>query len=140
MSSEKFWRMKIILEDSHGNLRESGLLNVDNEMQLSLIKTAVVDCFPELENQQHVLGWVDEEGDYVTMSSDEELKIALAEMKGNMLEVQVKTKQEKKERDKKDLKLQLPKQYFASLRTAQQNLLGKRTAVHHKQTIEKMIK
>merc|ERR1712215_517820 len=112
MSSERFGRMKIVLEDSDGNLKESGIVKVDNEIQLRLIKTAVVDCFPELENQQHVLGWVDEEGDYVTMSSDEGLKIALAEMKGNMLEVQVKTMQDMKERDKKRYKITTSKTIF----------------------------
>ena len=46
-----------------------------------------------LGNKYLFFGWVDEEGDNFTLRSDEELKIALAEMKDNMLEVQIKMKE-----------------------------------------------
>ena len=51
----------------------------------------------------------------VTLRSDEELKIALAEMKNKMLEVQIKMKQNLNMRYRKDVKIQVLQQYFAKV-------------------------
>ena len=51
----------------------------------------------------------------VTLISDEELKIAHAEMKNKMLEVQIKIKQNLNKRYAKDMKIQVLQQYFAKV-------------------------
>ena len=89
-TSENMVRIRIVVEDSQGNLKESEILTFDtpdDELHLSSLKTAATECFPELEEKEHVLGWVDEEGDYITIGSEQGLKIALANMKENMLTV-----------------------------------------------------
>merc|ERR1712183_43318 len=74
------------------------------------------------------------------MSSDEELKHALANKKENMLSVHVKItklmeKGEGKCQTKK--KVQLPRQYFDNLLLAKQNLSRQGTVVIHDQNFEK---
>merc|ERR1711872_1147394 len=123
-TSENMVRIRIVMEDSQGNLKESEILSFDtpdDELHLSSLKTAATECFPELEDKEYVLGWVDEEGDYITIGSEQGLKIALANMKENMLKIHVKIKQEKKKDVENIQKIQVPKQFFANLRTAQQN-------------------
>ena len=75
------------MEDSQGNLKESEVSTFDtpdDELHLSSVKTAATKCFPELKDKEHVLGWVDEEGDYITIGSEQGLKIALANMKDKL--------------------------------------------------------
>merc|ERR1712098_880256 len=120
-TSENMVRIRIVVEDSQGNLKESEILTFDtpdDELHLSSLKTAATKCFPELEDKELVLGWVDEEDDYITIGSEQGLKIALANLKENMLEIHVKIKQEKKKVEEKVQKIKVPKQFFANLRTA----------------------
>merc|ERR1712098_819732 len=135
-TSENMVRIRIVVEDSQGNLKESGILTFDtpdDELYLASLKTAATKCFPELEDKEHVFGWVDEEGDYITIGSEQGLKIALANMKENMLKIHVKIKQEKKKDEEKVQKIKVPKQFFANLRTALQSLCGATGVVLHEQ-------
>ena len=101
-------RMKIVMKDNLGKNKDSRIVNIDRAVpEFSDIKTAVVQNFPELKKEEFVLGWIDEECDFITMGSDEELKAALAEMKGGMLKILVKQKQNMKNVDEKCLKEEL---------------------------------
>ena len=100
-------RMKIVLKDNLGKNKDSRIVNIDRTAaEYSDIKTTVVKNFPELENMEFVLGWIDEEHDFITMGSDEELKAALAELKGGMLKIHVR--QNMKNAEQKCQKVQLP--------------------------------
>merc|ERR1712106_1037930 len=140
-SSVNLSRMKLVLEDNNGEPRDARIVNIDSSVaQFSDIKTRVDKSFPELEKTDYVLGWIDEEEDSITMGSDEELKAALAEVKGSMLDIHVKQRQNIKNKDRKCPKIQLPRQYFANLLATRQNISGQGTVVQHNQSIEKIRK
>eukprot|EP00090_Calanus_glacialis_P045685 TRINITY_DN8649_c0_g1_i10.p1 TRINITY_DN8649_c0_g1~~TRINITY_DN8649_c0_g1_i10.p1 ORF type:complete len:350 (+),score=130.29 TRINITY_DN8649_c0_g1_i10:18-1067(+) len=133
-------RMKIVLKDNLGKNKDSRIVNIDRAVaEFSDIKTTVVQNFPELENEEFVLGWIDEERDFITMESDEELKAALAEVKGGMLKIHVKQTQNMKKVDGKCQKIQLPRQYFDNLLATRQKISGQGGVVLHNQNLERMI-
>ena len=132
--------MKIVLKDNLGKNKDSRIVNIDRAVaEFSDIKTTVVQNFPELENEELVLGWIDEELDFITMESDEELKAALAEVKGGMLKIHVKQKQNMKKVDGKCQKIQLPRQYFDNLLGTRQKISGEGGVVLHNQNLERMM-
>merc|ERR1712179_407435 len=120
-------------------MNSNSLLRMKIVVTVSDIKAAVLHYFPELEKEDYVVGWVDEEGDYVTVGSDEELQLALAERKGSVLKILVKIKNGKKKEDEKSPQIQVPRQYFANLRTAKEGLSSQGPVVLHQQEgLEKM--
>jgi len=140
-SSLNLMRMKLVLENDNGEPKDARIVNIDSSVaQFSDIKTRVELSFPELDKTDYVLGWINEEEDFITMGSDEELKAALAEVKGSMLDIHVKQKQNIKNKDRKCPKIQLPRQYFANLLAARQNISGPGALVLHNQSIEKIRK
>merc|ERR1712072_590446 len=139
MDSDSLLRMKIVMAASDRNKREARIVNISSAVNFSDIKAAVLHYFPELEKEDHVVGWVDEEGDFVTVGSDEELKLALAERKGSVLKILVKIKNQKKKEDEKSPQIQIPRQYFANLRTAKEGLSSQGPVVLHQQEdVDKM--
>jgi len=139
MDSGSLLRMKIVVAASDRNKKEARIVNISSPVQFSDIKSSVLHYFPELEKEDHVVGWVDEEGDYVTVSSDQELQLALAERKGRMLKILVKIKKNKKKEDEHCPKIQIPRQYFANLRTVKESLSSQGpVVVHHQEDLEKM--
>merc|ERR1712212_1380159 len=139
MISDSLLRMKIVVAASDRNKKDARIVNISSAVTFSDIKTAVLHYFPELEKEDHVVGWVDEEGDYVTVGSDQELQLALAERKGRVLKILVKIKNEKKKEDEKSPQIQVPRQYFANLRGTKEKLSSQGPVVLHQQEgLEKM--
>merc|ERR1711970_37538 len=133
MNSNSLLRMKIVVAASDKNKREARMVNISSAVNFSDIKTAVLNYFPELEKEDHVVGWVDEEGDYITVGSDQELQLALTERKGSVLKILVKIKNEKKKEDEKSPQIQVPRNYFANLRATKQKLSSQGPIVLHQQ-------
>ena len=139
MNSDSLLRMKIVVAASDRNKKDARIVNISSAVNFSDIKTTVLHYFPELEEEDHVVGWVDEEGDYVTVGSDQELQLALAERKGSVLKILVKVKNEKKKEEEKSPQIQVPCQYFANLRTTMEGLSSHGPVVLHQQEgLEKM--
>merc|ERR1719186_596775 len=137
---ENKMRLKIVLKDIRGNTKDARITNMDeNSVQFSDIKTTVVSHFPELEKKEYVIGWIDEERDFITMGSDEELKTAMAATKGEMLKIHVKIKQKTENvarKVQKKEKVLFPRQYFTNLLAARQKIGGPGSVVLHSQNIE----
>ena len=133
-------KLKIVLKDEEGNNVDARITNMgETAVQFSAIKAAVVLHFPELGGKEFDIGWIDEEKDWVVMSSDEELEIAMAAKEGNVMTIHIKMKQSlnnvaKKSQMKK--KIQIPHQYFSDLLVAQHNLSVQGSVVLHDQNLE----
>merc|ERR1712211_120191 len=80
--------------------QETRRFQVDKEVAGSLVylKQKIAAIFPELRRSEPVLSWVDEDGDEVVVTSDEELKVALTALTGPVYKLKVKlgTKQRMK--------------------------------------------
>merc|ERR1719186_91741 len=137
---ENKMRLKIVLKDIQGNSKDARITNMDEtSVQFSDIKTTVVSHFPELEKKEYIIGWIDEERDFIAMGSDEELKTAMAATKGEMLKIHVKIKQKTENVARKvQMKEKVPfrRQYFANLLAARQKIGGPGSVVLHNQNIE----
>ncbi len=85
---------KAVLKDNGGEEDEVRRFNVDKEVSTSLayLQGKLVTLFPRLRRAQYTVSWRDEDGDEVVVGSDEELVIALTEMKGPLYRVSVKVK------------------------------------------------
>ncbi len=72
--------------DANGEVRR---FNVDKEVSTSLayLQGKLVTIFPRLRRDNYAVTWTDAEGDEVVIGSDEELVIALTEMKGPVYKV-----------------------------------------------------
>ena len=135
--TETNMRMKIVLKNNQGKNKDARIVNIDETaVQFSDIKRSIVSHFPELEKKEYALGWIDEEHDYVKMESDEEFKIALSAVKGDMLKIHVKLQQNKENVERKCQKVPFPRQYFANLLATRQNISGPGAVVLHTQNIE----
>ena len=64
---------------------------VDKDVSTSLVflQEKCVDLFPRLRQDQFQISWTDEDGDLVRIGTDEELIIALTEMKGPLYKITV---------------------------------------------------
>jgi len=71
---------------------------VDKEVSSSFtyLEEKLATVYPRLKNELFTVNWTDEEGDNVTIATDEELIIALTEMKGPLYKIQVLVKGGKK--------------------------------------------
>merc|ERR1712018_263739 len=69
-----------------------GRFQVDKEVASSLVylKQKIAAIFPELRRSEPVLSWVDEDGDEVVVTSDEELQVALTALTGPVYKLKVK--------------------------------------------------
>eukprot|EP00092_Neocalanus_flemingeri_P004208 GFUD01004526.1.p1 GENE.GFUD01004526.1~~GFUD01004526.1.p1 ORF type:complete len:345 (+),score=116.71 GFUD01004526.1:75-1109(+) len=137
---ENMRRVKIVLKNKQGITNDARITNIDQTVtKFSDFRTQFVSHFPELEKKEYVIGWIDEEQDYVAMGSDEEFKVALAATKGGMLKIHLKIKQNRENvdgRGQTDNKVQFPRQYFANLLAARQNMSGPGSVVLHNQNFE----
>merc|ERR1711963_672848 len=72
--------------------QETRRFQVDKEVASSLVylKQKIAAIFPELRRSEPVLSWVDEDGDEVVVTSDEELKVALTALTGPVYKLKVK--------------------------------------------------
>ena len=61
--------------------------------------------FPQLEVAVYAVSWIDEEGDAVTVSSQEELDIAMEEMAGPVYRFRIVVKEERKMKEKESSSL-----------------------------------
>merc|ERR1711963_530733 len=66
---------------SKGEEQETRRFQVDKEVTGNLVylKQKIATIFPELRRSEPVLSWVDEDGDEVVVTSDEELKVKLGD-------------------------------------------------------------
>merc|ERR1712013_922443 len=69
---------------SKGEEQETRRFQVDKEVAGSLVylKQKIAAIFPELRRSEPILCWVDEDGDEVVVTSDEELQVALTALTG----------------------------------------------------------
>jgi len=74
---------------------------VDKEVSTSFsyLQEKLCLVFPQLKQKIFSITWIDEDGDMVTISTDEELIIALTEMAGPVYKLTVNIKSEKKTED-----------------------------------------
>merc|ERR1712211_42078 len=72
--------------------QETRRFQVDKEVAGSLVylKQKIAAIFPELRRSEPVLSWVDEDGDEVVVTSDEELQVALTALTGPVYKLKVK--------------------------------------------------
>ncbi len=85
------FKVSLLSEDSSAKAEVRRFV-VDREVSTSLIflKEKLVDLFPgELRGKNVKISWRDEDGDDVTIGSDDELIIALTEMKGPVYKLDV---------------------------------------------------
>jgi len=77
---------------SNGEEQETRRFQVDKEVASSLVylKQKIAAIFPELRRSDPVLSWVDEDGDEVAVTSDEELQVALTALTGPVYKLKVK--------------------------------------------------
>merc|ERR1712107_510330 len=77
---------------SKGEEQETRRFQVDKEVAGSLVylKQKIAAIFPELRRREPVLSWVDEDGDEVVVTSDEELQVALTALTGPVYKLKVK--------------------------------------------------
>merc|ERR1712117_389075 len=77
---------------SNGEEQETRRFQVDKEVASSLVylKQKIAAIFPELRRSEPVLSWVDEDGDEVVVTSDEELQVALTALTGPVYKLKVK--------------------------------------------------
>merc|ERR1711874_540854 len=74
---------------------------VDKEVSTSIsyLQEKLCLVFPQLKQKLFTISWTDEDGDIVTIATDEELIIALTEMPGPVYKLIVNIKSEKKSED-----------------------------------------
>merc|ERR1712226_674765 len=74
---------------------------VDKEVSssISYLQEKLCLVFPQLKQKIFTISWTDEDGDIVTIATDEELIIALTEMQGPVYKLTVDIKSEKKTED-----------------------------------------
>merc|ERR1712004_521573 len=77
---------------SKGEEQETRRFQVDKEVASSLVylKQKIAAIFPELRRSEPVLSWVDEDGDEVVVTSDEELQVALTALTGPVYKLKAK--------------------------------------------------
>merc|ERR1712004_682559 len=77
---------------SKGEEQETRRFQVDKEVAGSLVylKQKIATIFPELRRSEPVLSWVDEDGDEVVVTSDEELQVALTALTGPVYKLKAK--------------------------------------------------
>merc|ERR1712004_604836 len=77
---------------SKGEEQETRRFQVDKEVAGSLVylKQEITAIFPEFRRSEPVLSWVDEDGDDVVVTSDEELQVALTALAGPVYKLKVK--------------------------------------------------
>merc|ERR1712054_265644 len=75
-----------------GEEQETRRFQVDKEVASSLtyLNQKIAAIFPELRRSEPVLIWVDEDGDEVVVTSDEELQVALTALTGPVYKLKVK--------------------------------------------------
>merc|ERR1712018_181655 len=84
---------------SKGEEQETRRFQVDKEVTGNLVylKQKIAAIFPELRRSEPVLSWVDEDGDEVVVTSDEELKVALTALTGPVYKFRVRLMDTKKD-------------------------------------------
>merc|ERR1712062_343158 len=72
--------------------QETRRFQVDKEVAGNLVylQQKIAAIFPELRRSEPVLSWVDEDGDEVVVTSDEELQVALTALTGPVYKLKVK--------------------------------------------------
>merc|ERR1712013_115616 len=88
---------KVVLKDEN----EWRRFVVDKEVSTSFsyLQEKMSLVFPLLKQKMFTISWMDEDGDMVTIASDEELIIALTEMSGPVYKLIINIKSEKKSED-----------------------------------------
>ena len=94
---------KVVLKekDTEDELRR---FVVDKEVSTSFpyLQEKLCLVFPQLKQKIFSVTWTDEDGDMVTISTDEELIIALTEMPGPVYKLKIDVKSQKKTDDERN--------------------------------------
>ena len=72
------FKVTLIQEDEQETRRF--VLNGETASIFSDLEQKITSIFPDLDQREPVVSWMDDEGDEVRMVNDEELKLALAAM------------------------------------------------------------
>ena len=89
---------KVVLKDEENAETELRRFGVDKEVSRSFpyLQEKLCLVFPQLKQKIFSITWTDEDGDMVTIATDEELIIALTEMQGPVYKLCVNAKSMKK--------------------------------------------
>jgi len=79
-------------------------LDEDCSSSFIYLEQKLCQVFPQLKRQPFSIQWTDEEGDIITVANDEDLMIALSDMKGNLFKFVVKTAKTVKKDENKSTK------------------------------------
>merc|ERR1711963_1060394 len=79
--------------------QETRRFQVDKEVASSLVylKQKIAAIFPDVRRSEPILSWVDEDGDEVVVTSDEELQVALTALTGPVYKLKVKLEDKAKD-------------------------------------------
>ena len=72
------------------------MISKDMSNNFNNLKEKLVLVFPQLSGKNISITWTDADGDKVTISSDEELNIALSEMTGTVYKINILVQSKKK--------------------------------------------
>ena len=89
------FKVTLIHEDEQETRRF--VLNEDTATRFSNIQQKITSIFPALDQREPLVSWLDDEGDEVRISNDEELKLALAAMPGPVVKLRVRLGGKKEE-------------------------------------------
>ena len=77
---EELMQFKIYLHIG-GRQQEVRRFSCDDDIDIGTLNTNIKEKFPNLGDKEFVIKWEDEEGDKVDISSEQELMLAMKEMK-----------------------------------------------------------
>jgi len=96
MSSKSIsYKVTIVKPFNQGTEVRRFLISQEICGNFSYLQGKLVAVFPKLKNNEFSIFWTDNEGDKITIASDEDLNIALAELDGPVYKITVKVKYEK---------------------------------------------
>jgi len=94
MSGSISYKVTIVKPCNQGTEVRRFLISQEICGNFSYLQGKLITVFPTLKNKQFSIFWTDNEGDEVTIASDEDLTIALAELDGPVYKITVKAKYE----------------------------------------------
>jgi len=92
------YKITLIGENNHRETRR--MIVGEENSNLASLKEKLMNIFSSLKPHNYVLQWTDDEGDDITITSEEDLTVAMTDMKGPVYKLLIKTKLDEKEKEK----------------------------------------
>jgi len=111
-------KIKMVLRCNGDGENIARLMELSKEdINQEKLDTLAVESFRLQENQTFSIGLIDEDQDYVILENDDEIKLALQEVKGKLLKIYVKlsTDERMKKEGNRAGPVVMPKQFFSKL-------------------------